>query len=99
MITKTFEKDYDSMAYTLNTKEVDGPVIDGLPTLTHPDGWTISGKIHDDYYEWVNEFKAVHDTYGIVEGNFDEEVTATSQEGYDHFFLHHTPEEWDYWDI
>jgi hypothetical protein len=31
-------------------------------------GWTITGKIHEDYYEWVNYFEATHPDYGWVKG-------------------------------
>ena len=27
-------------------------------------GWEISGEIHEDYYEWVNDFEATHPTFG-----------------------------------
>lgn len=66
---------------------------------THPSGWTIVGEVHEDYFEWVNEFEASHPDFGRVWGDFEEEVFADSQEAYDHFFAHHPPHEWDYWDI
>ena len=66
---------------------------------THDDGWTIEGKIHEDYYEWVNNFKAEHPDYGRVGGDFETEVFATSKEAFKHFFANHPPNYWDYWDI
>lgn len=79
----------------------------GSPALTldpdhigsHPDGWTIEGEIHEDYYEWVNEFKASHPTYGLVWGDFESFVFASSEEAYQHFYQNHPPSSWDYWDI
>lgn len=62
-------------------------------------GWVISGEIHEDYYQWVNDFEAVHPVYGKVWGNFELEVYADTEEGYNHFIENHPPEEWDYWDI
>lgn len=66
---------------------------------THASGWVIEGDIIEDWYEWVNEFKAVHPEYGVIEGDFENEVTAESQEAIDHFVEHVGYEEWDYWDI
>ena len=66
---------------------------------THPDGWTVSGDIVEDWYEWVNEFEAVHPHFGKVWGDFETAVHADSEEGFNHFVNHHPPMEWDYWDI
>jgi hypothetical protein len=62
-------------------------------------GWLIEGDVIKDYYEWVNEFKASHPEYGVVYGDFETNITATSREAYDHFVKHHTPFVWDYHDI
>lgn len=62
-------------------------------------GWTIEGEIHEDYYEWVNNFKAVHAKYGMVSGDYETQVFSTSKEGYKHFNQHHPYEKWDYMDI
>lgn len=77
-------------ALTLPTSAIGG---------THESGWSISGEIHEDYYEWVNEFEAVHPVYGRVWGDFDSEVFADSEEGFQDFYKNHPPDEWDYWDI
>lgn len=66
---------------------------------THPSGWTVSGEIHEDWMEWVNEFEATHPVLGWVRGDFESEVTASSQEAYEHFVANHPPHEWDYHDI
>jgi hypothetical protein len=42
---------------------------------------------------------ATHPVYGKIEGDFEIEVTAESQEALDHFLDNHPFEEWDYWDI
>ena len=62
-------------------------------------GWTVEGEVHEDYYEWVNDFVAKHPVYGYVKGNFETVVTAKSKKAYKHFIEYHPPEEWDYWDI
>ena len=66
----------------------------------HPEsGWTIEGEVHEDYFEWVNDFVATHPKYGRIEGNFETEVTARSKRAFDHFYANHPPKEWDYYDI
>jgi len=59
----------------------------------------IFGEMHEDYYEWVNQFGALHEEYGAVCGNFEHEVYATSEEAFAHFWKHHKPTAWDYQDI
>lgn len=65
----------------------------------NPSGWTITGEIHDDWYRWVNEFEATHPDFGRVWGDYEKEVFADSQEAFEHFFVNHPPEDWDYHDI
>lgn len=102
MIVKKLDVDYfwdgwttvsgkkpDSFALTLDPEDLG----------THKDGWTIVGEVVTDYYSWVNEFEATHPVYGRVYGNFEYEVYADSEEGFAHFWEHHRPCEWDYWDI
>lgn len=62
-------------------------------------GWKISGKVHEDYYTWVNDFEAVHKKYGVVKGCFETEVEATSKEALEHFKKHHPVDVWDYYEI
>lgn len=62
-------------------------------------GWVISGEIHEDYFEWLNEFEAEHPDHGRVWGNFEETVYATSKEAYEAFIESHPPELWDSDDI
>jgi hypothetical protein len=89
------------MAVTLDAEEVRGnyDTETGQWTRTHADGWTISGKITEDYVEWVNEFQAHHPVHGEVRGDFEEQVFATSKEGFQHFYQKHRPQVWDYEDI
>jgi hypothetical protein len=77
------------MAYTL------------CPTCVgeNPSGWTIDAEVQEDYFKWVNYFEANHPKYGEMRGNFEKKVVAESKEAYDHFFKHHEPDSWDYWDI
>lgn len=102
MITKKFGQDFHSKdgALTLNVDEVSETNPDsGTHTRTHADGWTITGKVHEDYYTWVNDFEAVHPTLGKVWGNFETEVFADSEEAFQDFYAKHAPCAWDYWDI
>jgi hypothetical protein len=73
--------------------------IDTIHLGTHEDGWTITGKVHEDYYQWINEFEAVHPKYGKVYGDFEANVYADTEEGFQHFYENHTPISWDYGDI
>ena len=106
MLVKKFEldKSYGSPAFTLDTDTVSSGVFNQVPlgvelTKIHPSGWEITGVIQEDYYEWVNEFKARHNKYGYVEGDFETEVIASSHEALEHFMKHHPPVSWDYYDI
>ena len=62
-------------------------------------GWTIKGEIHNDYFEWVNEFEASHPEYGFVRGDFEHEVIASSIDAFNDFVSHYPPEAWSYGDI
>ena len=102
MITKKFGVDFFSEggALTLRGECVSSdPYATGTHARTHNSGWTISGKIHEEYFFWVNEFFAFHPEYGMVRGNFDIGVKAESEEAFAHFWKHHEPEAWDYDDI
>lgn len=66
---------------------------------THSDGWEVSGEVQEDYYEWVNDFTAVNRKLGIVCGNFEVEVYATSEAAFKDFWDNHEPYAWDYMDI
>jgi hypothetical protein len=100
-----FEVDFNNGRYDAHTLAADevclpederyGVVLSRL----HADGWLISGVVYEDYVTWVNDFEAVHEVYGRVWGNFEDKVFADNEAGYQHFFLHHTPESWDYGDI
>ena len=83
--TKTFKH----MARTLRPKDLGH----------HGDGWTVTGEICEDYYNWVNYFTAIHDKYGKIEGNFEDSISAESVESLAHFLVHHPFDEWDYYDI
>lgn len=74
-------------------------VSDECLTLTHDSGWTISAILHEDWFIWINEFSAIHPTLGYVHGDFENDVIASSDEAFDHFYANHTPDSWDYGDI
>lgn len=104
MVTKKFGIDFNSVggALTLDSSEVSqhGFTKSGeIQQMTHEDGWTIKGIVHEDYFEWVNEFEATHPTYGKVWGDFENEVFADTEEGFNHFYQNHRPCAWDYGDI
>lgn len=92
-----------SPAYTLYPSEVaegDYTVNDGITyTRTHSDGWTISGCITEDWFEWVNDFVATKKDGSFVKGNFEDEIQASSIKAVRDFLRNHTPSAWDYWDI
>lgn len=90
--TKTFHEDktFGSWANTLQPEDL------GFHSES---GWTIEGEVHEDWYEWVNFFTATHPVYGKIEGDFEDTVTAETHEAFEHFYKHHPPTEWDYWDI
>ena len=96
-----FGRDFSSEggALTLNPKEVGVDNVIGRHTKTHLDGWTIEGEVVEDYYYWINEFKACHPKFGKVWGNFEDKVYTEKRSGFKDFYEKHTPEAWDYDDI
>ena len=101
-VIKKFGQDFasDGGALTLDPSQVtDTNTESGTHTRTHDSGWTITGELHEDYYVWVNDFTATHPELGRVEGDFEDEVKATSEEAFDHFWKHHQPSAWDYQDV
>ena len=100
-ILKRFGTDFDSPggALTLSSEEVSETSESGTHTRTHDSGWTITGQIFEDYYVWVNDFKAHHPEYGILHGNFEDDIYCESEEAFAHFWVNHEPLAWDYHDI
>ena len=103
-VIKEYGKDFHSEGGSLNLYaaevspyDVDFPDVE-YPKI-HDDGWKITAKVHEDYYEWIENFKAEHPIYGKVWGNFQDKVFADSEEGYQHFYKNHTPFAWDHDDI
>lgn len=91
-----FEKKYDSIVpFAHHGARTLSPADLG----SHSSGWSISGDVQEDYYEWVNYFEATHPTLGWVRGDFEDLVQAKSKKAFEHFLLNHPPHEWDYWDI
>ena len=98
MITKTYGIDFGEigLACTLDKSEVTcKKVTSGIYTREHPDGWIITGEVHEDYYVWVEDFTAIHPEFGEVSGSFDGEIRATSEEAFTHFYYRHKPDIWD----
>lgn len=104
MVIKKFGTDFnsDGGALILTPSEVseNGYTKYGdIQQKTHPDGWTVKGVVHKNNYAWVNDFEATHPVYGKVWGNFESQVFADTEEGYNHFYINHKPEAWDYHEI
>lgn len=103
MVIKKFgDFSSSSTALTLQASEVTGfgSIMEGnLHQKTHIDGWTIKAKVEEDWFLWVNYFEANHPIHGRVWGDFEDEVFADTEEGFNHFYANHTPEQWDYYDI
>lgn len=103
MITKKFGVDFESpggaLTLPVSAVSVDPDVEGGTHERTHESGWTIRGAVIEDYFTWVNEFTASHPQHGNVWGDFEAEVCADSEEGFQHFYQNHAPEEWDYMEI
>jgi hypothetical protein len=89
MVTFEHEDKYKDSALTLYPESI------GM----NDSGWLITGEIKDDYFEWVNDFEAVHSQFGRVWGDYEHTIYADNQEGLDHFLKNHPPHSWDYADI
>jgi hypothetical protein len=69
---------------------------------THKNGWTISGKIVEDWVSWVPFITAFHKSYGIIYGDFSEEIIIVSDnpdKSLLHFLDNNMPLLWTGWDI
>lgn len=102
---------YQHPIFTLNTSEVTAKniscehIIPGRKKIyhrTHEDDWCISGEIKSRCYQgitefFVKQFQAEHPVYGKIMGDFEIEVYADSEEGFQHFYTHHKPVIWDYY--
>jgi hypothetical protein len=69
---------------------------------THKNGWTISGKIVEDWVSWVPFITASHKNYGIIYGDFSEEIIVVSDnpdKALFHFLDNNMPLVWSSWDI
>jgi uncharacterized protein (TIGR02996 family) len=104
-VVKRYGTDFASRwtALTLSPSQINQDGHDAKPwvehTRTHADGWTITGTLSHDYVGWVNEFYATHPHHGVVWGDFESLVFASSEEAYQDFYSKHAPEEWCYEDI
>ena len=61
-------------------------------------GWSMLGKVHEDYFYWIEEFTAFKDL-DIVFGNFLEKVFCSSLEALEDFLENFEVERWDFADI
>lgn len=67
-------------------------------------GWTISGRIVEDYVSYVPIFTAYHQKYGYITGNFTTKIHSISSynkndEAIKHFLSNNLPLVWNEWDI
>jgi hypothetical protein len=89
MFKKEFELDFDHEARTLYPGAIG----------THENGWTITGEIHEDYYEWVNYFEASHPIHGKVKGCYETYIEADTKMAFEAFEKEFPANIWDYYDI
>ncbi len=102
MIEKRFGVDFHSEggALTLPESAVSTDEFrEGISSRLHESGWLISGVVKLDYYSWVNQFVAIHADHGVICGDFESVVYATSEQAFSDFMSKHEPEAWDYNDI
>jgi hypothetical protein len=110
VIVKKFGVDFDSGMETLVLppeyifadglgKSYDDCANRKFCSRLHDNGWLITGKISEDYFYWVNRFKARHPKLGKVWGDFSKEVFADTEEGYQDFFKNFPPKDFDYDEI
>lgn len=64
----------------------------------HSDGWHIVGKIQEDYFVWVNDFKATNGKHFVC-GDFEKLIYTDSPETLVRFLSKYPYREWDYGDI
>ena len=82
---------YASKAITLNTSSIG---------YNEQRGVTVIGKVHCDYYEWVNFFLAISDNgKDYIVGDFEKTLYCSSEIFYNKFLESYKIEVWDYWDI
>lgn len=68
---------------------------------THEDvNLTVYGRVHEDWYEWVNFFLCIsNDGKNYIVGDFEDIIYTSSKKFYDNFINTFEVQEWDYWDI
>ena len=64
----------------------------------HSDGWHIVGKIKEDYFKWVNDFKATNGKHFVC-GNFEKLIYTDSPETLVRFLSTYPYSDWNYGDI
>jgi len=89
------------MGDVTNKKKI---VYDKLYSRNHKNGWIISGEIYafDAYITCVTFITAFHKSYGIIYGNFSEEIIVVSDnpdKTLFHFLDNNMPLVWNGWDI
>lgn len=61
--------------------------------------WIVRGGVITDHWSWINDFEAFHPDYGLVVGDFEEDIMYSSEKALAHFLKYHCFTEWDYRDI
>lgn len=97
------EKDsFNSVAITLPTHCLDETYDENVVygEIKQELLYTVYGKIHEDYYEWVNFFVCVSaDGKNYIVGDFEDVVYFSAKKFYNDFIEEYPVEVWDYLDI
>jgi hypothetical protein len=57
----------------------------------HLSGWKISANVNADWYVWIENFTAVHPTFGTLNGFLDKHyIEVETYEAYEHFIKNHS---------
>ena len=89
--------DYEHLAYADNWC-YPARTLDPDYLGRHSDGWHIVGNVEEDYFRWINNFKATNGKHFVC-GNFEKLIYADSPETLVRFLSKYPYTEWDYGDI
>ena len=93
MFAVYFERRYSSEAITLKTEEYCQET-----DFRRVNGWSMLGKVHEDYFYWIEEFVAFKGL-DMVFGNFLDKVSCDSLDALEDFLKNFEVERWDFYDI
>lgn len=93
MFAVCFERRYMHEAITLKTEEYCQET-----DFRRVNGWSMLGRVHEDYFYWIEEFVAFKGL-DMVFGNFLDKVFCTSLDELEDFLKNFEVERWDFDDI